>query len=275
MTKLGTTIATLATLALTASLGVAALGADEPEPTESAAPIGVFGIEGMPWLLTAQLVDGEMTPVPDGVLVSLEMADGRAGGNGGCNSYFASYQLDGFALTFSDVGSTLMACEGPGGDVEAAYLANLGLVTAYQSGGIQMALLDAGGNFLLEFDLAPPASVIGSWVAQGINNGAEAVVSSAATSAVTATFTESGELTGNDGCNDYSTTYEVDGEGITIAPEIATTRMACLSDELAEQSVAYLAALTAASTWSVDVQGALELRDDSGALQVRFTPAEA
>lgn len=274
MIKARTALATLTAMALTAGLTVATLGADDPEPTESTGPIGVFSIEDMPWLLTAQMVDGEMTPVPEGVVVSLTLSDGSAGGTGGCNSYFASYQLDGFELAFTDIGSTLMACTGPGGGVEAAYLANLGLVASYQSGGIQMALLDTAGDFLLEFDLAPPASVVGSWVAQGINNGAEAVVSTADTSAVTAEFGEAGVLTGNDGCNDYNTTYQLDGDGITISPEIASTRMACLSDELAQQSGEYIAALTAATTWSVDVQGALELRDDSGALQVRFAPAE-
>lgn len=274
MIKLRTSVAMAAALALTAGLTVAAVGADESEPSPSAGPVGVFSIEGMPWLLTAQLVDSEMTPVPDGVVVSLTMQDGQAGGSGGCNNYFASYEIEGFEVTFGEIGSTLMACPGPAGDVESEYLANLGLVASYQSGGIQMALLDAEGEFLLEFDLAPPRSVVGSWVAQGINDGNEAVVGSGTTTAITAAFSDDGELSGNDGCNSYSTTYQVEGGSITIAPEIISTRMACPEDTLAQQSQEYFAALTAATTWSVDAGGSLELRDDSGALQVRFDPTE-
>ncbi len=275
MIKLRTTVTLVAALALAAGSASVVMAADEPSPEASMGPVGVFGIEGMPWLLTAQLVDGEMTPVPDGVVVSLTMADGQADGNGGCNNYFSSYTIDGFDLTFGPIGSTLMSCEGPAGDVDSAYLTNLAQVASYQSGGIQMALKDAAGDFLLEFDLAPPASVVGSWTAEGINNGAGGVVSSAMTPLVTAVFSEAGGLIGNDGCNDYFTTYESDRDTITVTPEIATTRMACLDDDLAQQSQEYFAALGAATTWSVDAKGALELRDDSGALQVRFTPASS
>jgi heat shock protein HslJ len=272
MINLRADVATLAALALTASLGVSALAADEVEPEPDV--VGIFSIENVHWLLTSQLLDGQMTAVPDGVVASLFMRDGEAGGSGGCNNYFTSYEMDGFDVTFGRVGSTLMACSGPAGDVENTYFANLSEVIRYQSGGIEMALLDAGGDFVLEFALAPQASVVGPWVAQGINNGAAAVVSSETTSAVTADFADDGSLTGNDGCNDYSTTYEVDGESISIAPEIASTRMACASEALAEQSQQYYAALAAATTWSSDAQGDLELRDDDGALQVRYVPAE-
>ncbi|MDN7140961.1 META domain-containing protein [Pseudomonas sp. JQ170] len=37
-------------------------------------------------------------------------ADGRAYGNGGCNHWFAPYQLDGDKLTFGKVGSTRKLC---------------------------------------------------------------------------------------------------------------------------------------------------------------------
>ena len=271
MMRMRSAVATLAALALSTTLAGVAIAADETEPEPE--PIGVFSIEGMTWLLTGQAVDGEIVPVPEGVVVSLSMENGRAGGSGGCNSYFASYEMDGFDVTFSEVGSTLMACTGPAADVETAYFSNLGQVTSYQSGGIQMAFLDADGNFVLEFDLAPQASIVGSWVALGINNQVGGVVSSEFTTAITADYGTEGDLSGNDGCNSYNTSYVVDGDRITVAPEIATTRMACASDELAEQSQWYYAALATATTWAVDVNGALELRDDGGSLQVRYEPA--
>jgi len=269
MIKVRSITATICAVALTASLAASAMAAEETEPEL----VGVFSIEDMTWMLTSQAVDGQLVPVPDGVLVSLRMEDGRASGSGGCNSYFASYELDGFDVTFSEIGSTLMACPGPAGDVERAYLANLGMVASYQSGGIQMALLDADGEFILEFDLAPETSVVGSWVATGINNGKGGVESSAITSEVTADFSADGDLTGSDGCNDYFTTYEVDGDSISISELFGSTKMACMSEELAEQGQQYYAALVAATTWSEDASGRLELRDDGGALQVSYEPA--
>jgi heat shock protein HslJ len=269
MNRRRSTVASLAAVVLTAGLSASALAAEAAEPE----PVGVFGIEGMTWLLTGQAVDGAMVAVPDGIVVSLLMEDGRASGTGGCNSYFGTYELDGFAVSFSKIGSTLMACPGAAGDVEAAYFGNLGLVASYQSGGIQMAFLDADGEVLLEYDLAPEVGIVGSWLAQGINNQVGGVVSSQTTSAITANFGDDGRLTGNDGCNDYFTSYMTEGDRISIAPEIGSTKMACLSDELAEQSRWYFAALAAATTWATDVNGSLELRDDDGALQVRYEPA--
>lgn len=270
MSKLRNTVATLAALALTASLGAAVMATDEVEPE----PVGVFQIEGMTWLLTGQAIDGQIVPVPERLNVSLQMQDGQAGGHGGCNSYFTSYEINGFDVSFGPVGSTLMACLPPLMDVEQAYFANLGEVVSYQSGGIQMAFLDANGDFVLEFDLAPEATVVGAWTAQGINNGSGGVVSSATTSAVTAEFSPDGDLTGSDGCDEYFTTYEVDGDAIAISEMIGSTRMACPSDELAEQSQQYFAALVAATTWAVDAGGSLELRDGEGALQVKYLPTE-
>ena len=91
---------------------------------------------------------------------------------------------------------------------------------------------------------------------------------------MTADFSADGELTGFDGCNNYFTSYEVDGDSITIAPEVGQTMMACTSDELAEQAQWYYGALAAATTWSVDASGSLELRDEDGSLQVKYGPAQ-
>jgi heat shock protein HslJ len=42
--------------------------------------------------------------------VSLTFSEDRAYGNAGCNHWFASYQLDGQKLRFSDIGSTRKMC---------------------------------------------------------------------------------------------------------------------------------------------------------------------
>lgn len=62
--------------------------------TSSPSPVGTWGstAEGEPHLIIAE--------------------DGSLGGNDGCNTMFGNWEADGDGLVFSDVGGTLMFCEG-------------------------------------------------------------------------------------------------------------------------------------------------------------------
>ena len=232
------------------------------------------GIEGITWQLVEYIVGGDaVATVPDGVTATLLLQGGHAGGSGGCNTFTGDYTLDGQSLAFGPLASTLMLCEGPGGEVETVYFATLPLVTGWSSDGGRLSLTDAGGSPVLVFEPAANVGIEGGWVASGINDGQGGVVTTVITPEVNAVFGPGGELSGSDGCNQYSTTYTLDGDTIAIAPEIASTRMACPSEEHSAQSAQYLAALTAATTWSVEPSGMLELRDDTGALQVSYVPA--
>jgi heat shock protein HslJ len=272
----------LAALAMAMGLAAATVAQDEPAASGSPAASGppaseeLASPEGITWILQEQAVEGPaaLEQLPQLVLASLIMEDGQAGGSSGCNSWFADYTLDGQALTFGTVGSTMMACPGPQSAVERAFFTNLGAVAAWASVAGDLRLSDATGQPIMRFSAAPEATVVGSWVAQGINDGAQAVVTTELTPLVTAVFEEDGRLSGSDGCNSYFTSYEVDGPAISISPEIASTLMLCPEEGLAELSQQYYAALAAATTWAVDDGGALELRDDEGALQVRYLPAE-
>lgn len=62
-------------------------------------------------------------------------------------------------------------------------------------------------------------------------------------SAITIVF-EDGNAGGSSGCNSYSGSYEIDGNGITFGP-IAATLMACMEPEgLMEQEQEYLTFLS-------------------------------
>ena len=233
---------------------------------------GAGGIEGVTWLLREQAIDDAMGAVPPEVTVSLLLERGVAGGTGGCNRYFADYEIDGDSITFGVIGSTMMACPEPQSSIEATYLANLGDASTWASDGATLSFADAGGATLLVYEAAPAATIEGDWVAQGINDGAGGVVTTESTPLTTAVFGADGRLTGFDGCNDYFADYAVDGESVAIGP-VATTRMACPSEELASQAASYAAALAASRTWSVTDDGILELQDEGGALQVAYLPA--
>ena len=246
-------------------------------PAAAFAQDGAFegaDIEGRTWILREQATEDGMRAIPEGIVVSLVMDAGMAAGTGGCNRYSASYVVDTERISFGEIASTLMACPDPAGSVEHRYYADLGLVASWTSDEGRLTLADADGAPLLVYEAAPQVTLVGEWVASGINNGLGGVISSGSTSLVTATFTAQGDLSGNDGCNDYATTYEVNGADISIGTPTGMTRAACPRDELADQSSWYFAALEAATIWTVTDTGVLELRDVGGALQVSYLLAD-
>lgn len=82
--------------------------------------------------------------------VSLSIAsDRRAGGNGGCNSYFTEAMFDGPALRFGPVAGTRMACDMPVMRQEADYFAALETTASYELADHTLYLLDAEGNPLV------------------------------------------------------------------------------------------------------------------------------
>jgi len=71
------------------------------------------------------------------------------------------------------------------------------------------------------------------------------------------TFDTEGQASGSTGCNSISGSYAADGAALTFGP-LATTRMACEEDLMAQES-AVLEALTGVSGWEIDADGLLHL----------------
>ena len=128
-------IAPLAALVtLTALLAACAL----PVHTDgSAAPADPFNpaatqlLDNTQWTLTGwQHADGTARAVPSGdagaqpLTLDLSTATGQrhASGFSGCNRFMGSYTLKDGLLSFGMLAGTRMACIGPGGDIEPAFL---------------------------------------------------------------------------------------------------------------------------------------------------------
>ena len=134
-----------------------------------------------------------------------------------------------------------------------------------------LTLKDASGADLATFKPRQSKSLTGTtWVATGINNGKQAVVSVAAGTEVTAVFGADGTLSGKAGCNQYSAAYTVDGSKMTIQAPVSTWMFCGEPAGVMEQEQAYLAALTQVVTYNVDGDR-LELRSADGALQADYT----
>lgn len=237
----------------------------------------VNALQGVRWVLVSYLnAAGEtVTALADREVTAEFGPDGRVAGNGGCNRYFASYTVDGGNLTIGQAGSTMMACEPVEiMEQEAAFLAALGSAAAWHVEGEQLHILNAADETIILFQASQPASLTGTtWTATNYNNGRQAVVSLVADTTITATFSEDGQLNGSAGCNNFMTSYTLDGDTITIQPA-ASTRKLCPGEGIMEQETQFLTALTTAATWSISGEE-LELRTADGALVAHFVAQPA
>ncbi|HET7087654.1 MAG TPA: META domain-containing protein [Anaerolineae bacterium] len=84
-----------------------------PAPTAepTVPPSATDALANTNWRLVSFGVAGAESPVIEGTSLTLEFgADGQVGGSGGCNSFGGEYQVNGTALSISNIVSTLIAC---------------------------------------------------------------------------------------------------------------------------------------------------------------------
>jgi putative lipoprotein len=109
-------------------------------------------IEGTTWRLSS--LGGEDAAA--GVVSTLTFDDdNNISGNGGCNSFGGKASFDGAKLKIADVFSTMMACEQPKMEQEAAFLAALAKTASYTVEGGTLTLLDGSGTPLATLTAAP------------------------------------------------------------------------------------------------------------------------
>ena len=80
-------------------------------------------IEGINWQLKSYDDVRHVHDVPAGVVVDARFAAGKVAGSSGCNTYGGPATINGSTIEIGQLISTMMLCDGPGGDVETAYLA--------------------------------------------------------------------------------------------------------------------------------------------------------
>jgi len=103
-----------------------------PTATVTSTDATFGGLGGVMWTLVSYgPPDAPVAVLPNAPITLMFTPDG-INGSAGCNSYFGSFQFDVGAITFTDIGSTLIACDQPIMDQELAYLDALPTATAYQ-----------------------------------------------------------------------------------------------------------------------------------------------
>lgn len=101
-----------------------------------------YPYEGTTWVV--EDIDGQ--GVVDFAQTRIGFADdGRVNGNGGCNTFFGSYQIEEDVVRFSPMATTQMLCEPAVVDQEAAFMAALDRVEAIRVEEGIMYMDDADG----------------------------------------------------------------------------------------------------------------------------------
>jgi heat shock protein HslJ len=234
------------------------VGCTLPPQMADALQKGTMNLDGTTWTLV-ELRQGQGDSasardlLPDDT-VTLDFAEGKASGNGTCNRYSGSYEVDGERLSFGPLAGTMMAC--PGLNQETAYLEALETVAAYRVDGDQLVLLDAEGDAVATYSPTEHAALEGTtWQLTAYNMGS-ALRSVVPDSKITATWGQTsaagaGEVTGSAGCNHYFGEYAVDGETLTVRA-VGMTEMFCASPEgLMEQEQDYARVLGRAASYRI------------------------
>jgi heat shock protein HslJ len=103
-------------------------------------------LTGVTWKLVSYGPPGEEMAAVPGVPTSLVFSDdGTVGGTMGCNQFGGDYETSGDQIAFGSIISTLMACEEPLMNQEAAILAMLSGTVAYQVDGTKLTLTAEDG----------------------------------------------------------------------------------------------------------------------------------
>ncbi|MDV2481993.1 META domain-containing protein [Methanoculleus sp. Wushi-C6] len=228
-------------------------------------------LAGTDWVLDGYSTGGDaVSSVIAGTTITATFSpDGNVTGNAGCNHYGGNYLLDGTNLSVSSVYSTLMYCEEPAGTMEqeARYLGHLANVSSYRVEGDRLTLTDAAGIDLLFFVQAeevPAAPLTGTgWTLESYSTDGVSASSVIAGTAITAAFSDDGNVTGSAGCNRYGAGYLLDGANLTVEPPIST-KMHCGEPEgVMEQENRYLSLLESVTGYRIDGDR-LDLLDGSG-----------
>ncbi|MEM7127495.1 MAG: META domain-containing protein [Chloroflexota bacterium] len=109
-------------------------------------------LEGTPWQLVSMGAEGNMVPPIAETMITLAFEGSTVEGDGGCNSYFGSYTVDGSSLSIELPASTLMFCESPAGvmEQEEAYILALNGATSFEIEGNELRILYQDGVLIYQ-----------------------------------------------------------------------------------------------------------------------------
>ena len=213
------------------------------------------------WDVTA-IADGsgDLAPPVEGTTLTANITGTEINGSSGCNNYMGAAAIDGSSVSFGPLAGTLMACaDSAVMDQEQNFGGLLQGVDSWEgtSEGIDLRIDGTTAIQLVATDTSLAGS---SWEVIAVNNQSGGVQSVVSDSEPTLVFDEDSGVSGSTGCNNFFGIYSTDGDTMEFSG-LGATEMYC--EETTEQEVWMMAALAAATTYSVNSQ-TLELFDENG-----------
>ena len=102
------------------------------------------------WRLVSYGSPADLKPAAPDVDTSIVFGgDGKVNGNVGCNGFGGDYTVEGNTITFGQIVSTLMFCEGPVGDQETTTLNVLVGSTTFVLDGDTLTITSADGSSVI------------------------------------------------------------------------------------------------------------------------------
>ena len=119
-------------------------------------PAEMVSLEGTLWQLTGYNDGRGVTSLVLGSEITATFDGEKVAGTAGCNSYTASYTIDGDEISVGPAAGTRMACMEPEGvmEQESAYLAAVSEAATYELGRDRLTLYGAEGQILVMFTVA-------------------------------------------------------------------------------------------------------------------------
>jgi heat shock protein HslJ len=196
------------------------------------------------------------------------LAFGNAGnllGSTGCNLIAGTYEIGiGSVLSFISNRTTSFECLEPYLTQESAMLLVLSSSSNYTIEGDELTVTNPDGDRKGSFIRMSPLALVGTnWDLVAFDRGLGEFVNVREGTQITASFNVDGRISGFGGCNDYNTTYQVEGNEITIGPILSTQKECSDPDGVMEQEGKYLKALETADTYR-NLGIVLNLLDTSG-----------
>lgn len=257
------------------------LKADAGNMIFSRADEAAADLAGTSWVLNSVTTESGSTQTEIDAEITAVFQDGQLTGSAGCNSYFAGYESDGFALTFTQMGNTMMACDDARNARESEFLTALQTVTGYRLDGDRLLLLDAVDSTVIEMQVdetvaetAVSDQLLGIWEWQAFTDSADGEESNDITVNDPAQYTLELLIDGTYAiqadCNSGSGQFTVDGSSITLEPG-PITLAECGPESLYDL---FVSRLNEVVTYVFDSDGnlVLNLRADAG--NMIFAPAK-
>jgi len=239
--------------------------------TLPATTTGQPGITGT-WTLVSTFAGGKAVSLLAGTTITATFSDaGTVSGSAGCNNYVATCQVTKNNLAIGKPATGKTSCGSPAGvmDQETMYLSNLQAASRYAISGDALTLYDLKGNILITYQksgtVMTPMPISGiTWNLDRYRQSSGSDIPVIQNTEVTAFFGPIGAVNGTAGCNSYNGAYTTSGtNGISFSP-LATTLMYCGEPGVMDQETAYLALLSAVSSFEVTGDGLLTLKDSNG-----------